>query len=249
VGEGSDRRGRKIEASCIEKPDTLPPGEGNGKALKADFHLHTREDPQDPILHDAKRLIDRAQEKGFEVLSITNHESITYSNELQDYACQRGILLLPGLEATIEGRHVLIIAPTKPPQEIRTFSDVKHCREEGSLIIAPHPYLPGSHSLQSDLDRYIEAFDAIEFSHFYNHKINFNPQASEKAKKWCLPLVGTSDTHMLWQLGTTYSRVWAEKKEMGEIVSAVKDGRISVVTRPLRSWESAWVYLRLWLAE
>ena len=83
--------------------------------MKADFHLHTREDPLDPILHDARKLIDRAQEKGFEVLAITNHESITYSDDLQDYARERGILLLPGMEATIEGRHVLIINPGEAP--------------------------------------------------------------------------------------------------------------------------------------
>ena len=215
--------------------------------MKTDFHLHTREDPLDPILHDARKLIDRAQEKGFEVLAITNHESITYSDDLQDYARERGILLLPGMEATIEGRHVLIINPGESPGAIRTFADVKRCKDGGSLTIAPHPYFPASHSLQSCLDQYIEAFDAIEFSHFYNRKIDFNPMALEKAKQYGLPLVGTSDSHMLWQLGTTYSSIWAEK-DMEAVISAVKRGRISVVTRPLRSWESAWVYLRLWLA-
>ena len=215
--------------------------------MKADFHLHTREDPCDPILHDARKLIERAQAKGFEVLAITNHESITYTEELHDYAKERGILLLPGMEATIEGRHVLIINPGEAPGTIRTFADVKRCKEHGSLIIAPHPYFPSSRSLQSHLDQYIEAFDAIEFSHFYNRKINFNPRALEKAKQYGLPLVGTSDTHMLWQLGTTYSLIRAEK-EAEAVIRAVKRGKISVATRPLRSWESAWVYLRLWLA-
>ena len=217
------------------------------KALKADFHLHTREDPWDPILHDARKLIDRARAKGFEVLAITNHESITHSDELHDYAKERGILLLPGMEATIEGRHVLIINPVEAPGAIGTFADVKRCKDHGSLIIAPHPYCPSSRSLQSHLDQYIEAFDTIEFSHFYNRKIDFNPRALEKAKQYGLPLVGTSDAHMLWQLGTTYSLVQAEK-DAEAVISAVKRGHISVVTRPLRSWESVWVYLRLWLA-
>lgn len=216
-------------------------------SLKADFHLHTWEDPYDPIPHSAKRLIHRAQQKGFEVLSITNHESITYSVELREYAEACRILLIPGMEATIEGRHVLVINPKEPPGRIRTFSDLTRCKEKGSLIIAPHPYFPSSHSLQSDLDRYIEAFDAIEFSHFYNRRIDFNPKAVEKAKEYGLPLVGTSDSHLQWQLGTTYSLVAAERNVEG-IISAIKQGRVSVVTRPLHSWESLWVYLRLWLA-
>jgi predicted metal-dependent phosphoesterase TrpH len=152
------------------------------------------------------------------------------------------------MEASIEGRHVLIIDPKGDPQKIKTFADVRRCRGEGSLVIAPHPFLPASRSLGVDLDRHIDAFDAIEFSHFYNRRIDFNPRATEKAKEYGLPLVGTSDTHMLWQLGTTYSLIWGAEKEKEEIIAAVKCGRISVVTRPLRSWESGWVYLRLWLA-
>jgi len=151
------------------------------------------------------------------------------------------------MEASIEGRHVLVINPEEPAEAIRTFSDLKRCRKMNSLIIAPHPYFPSSHSLRSHLDCYIEAFDAIEFSHFYNRRIDFNPPAVEKAKEHGLPLVGTSDAHLLWQLGTTYSLVFAEKT-VEEVIRAVKQGKIQVVTRPLHSWESLWVYLRLWLA-
>jgi len=166
---------------------------------------------------------------------------------LRDHAERRGILLIPGTEARIEDHHVLVIEPKRPAEEIRSFSDLKRCRQEGSLIIAPHPYFPRSHSLHSYLDQYIEVFDAIEFSHFYNNRINFNPRAVEKAKQYGLPLVGTSDAHLLWQLGTTYSLVQAEK-DPEAVVSAIKQGKVSVVTRPLHSWGSLWVYLRLWLA-
>lgn len=145
----------------------------------------------------------------------------------------------------MEDRHVLVIDPKRPADRVRTFSDLRGCREEGSLIIAPHPYFPRSHSLQGLLDRHIDLFHAIEYSHFYNRKIDFNPRAVERARQSNLPLVGTSDTHLLWQLGTTYSLVQAEMNA-DSVVAAIKAGRVSVVTRPLRSWESLWVYLRLW---
>ena len=151
------------------------------------------------------------------------------------------------MEASIEGRHVLVINPKDPADQIRTFSDLKRCKEKGSLIIAPHPFFPSSPSLRSGLDRYIELFDAIELSHFYNRRINFNPPAIQKAKEYGLPLVGTSDTHLLWQLGTTYSRIHAEK-DVESVITAIRRGKLSVVTRSLHSVESLWVYLRLWLA-
>lgn len=75
--------------------------------LKADLHPHTREG-EAFIAWQARDLIDRAAREGFQVLSITNHDRLTFSQELAAYARERGILLIPGVEATLEGRHVLL---------------------------------------------------------------------------------------------------------------------------------------------
>lgn len=63
--------------------------------LKADLHLHTREG-DGFISYDARQLIDRAAREGYRVLSITNHNIVTFSPDLQAYARDRGILLTPG---------------------------------------------------------------------------------------------------------------------------------------------------------
>ena len=52
------------------------------------------------------------------------------------------------------------------------------------------------------------------------------------AKKFNLPLVGSSDTHSLGQLGSTYSLVNAEK-EVKSVIRAIKEKKIEVVTRPM----------------
>src|SRR5438034_8390327 len=75
--------------------------------LRADLHLHTRE-RESFITYDARELIDGAEHAGFQVLSITNHDTVTFSADLEAYARERGILLIPGVEATIEGKHVLL---------------------------------------------------------------------------------------------------------------------------------------------
>ena len=94
--------------------------------LKADFHMHTKDDPQDYkfVRHSAEELIDHAASLKFQVLSITNHDKITYSPYLREYAAHRGILLLPGAEATIEGKHVLIINYLGP-LGFRSFRDLE----------------------------------------------------------------------------------------------------------------------------
>ena len=68
--------------------------------LKADLHLHTRERDRF-IAYDARDLIDRAARSGFQVLSITNHDAVTFSADLEGYAWWSGILLFPGVEMTI----------------------------------------------------------------------------------------------------------------------------------------------------
>jgi hypothetical protein len=49
-----------------------------------------------------------------------------------------------------------------------------------------------------------------------------------------LPLVGTSDCHRLWQLGTTYSLLEAEQKSIPAVFAAIRAHRVRVVTAPLQ---------------
>ena len=77
--------------------------------LKIDLHTHCNEDPVDRwIKHSAKELIDHAASLNFNVISITCHNKVVYSKGLNEYAKEKDILLIPGAERDIEGRHVLL---------------------------------------------------------------------------------------------------------------------------------------------
>ncbi|MBU2440759.1 MAG: hypothetical protein KKA43_00330, partial [Nanoarchaeota archaeon] len=137
--------------------------------LKADFHIHTREDPYDKYLisYTAKDLIRFAAKKGFEVLSITNHESVYFNKVIYDYAKKKGILLIPGAGAKIEGKHVLLINITNDDlKKIKIFEDLKKLKDS-ALIIAPHPFFIKKSCLGIKLEKYIDYFDAVEYSHYY----------------------------------------------------------------------------------
>jgi predicted metal-dependent phosphoesterase TrpH len=205
------------------------------RPLKADLHLHTAEDPLDRVRHTAKELISKAADENFDVISITNHHQMTFNDDLLSYARERGILLIPGVEMTIERRHVLVLNP--PPH--RTCSDFlslsRLCRPE-TLIVAPHPYFPGTYSLNGYLLKHQNLFDALEYCHFYSSMINFNQRALEVCQSFGFPLVGNSDAHFLSQLGTTYSLIYAEKN-VNSIFAAIRRNRVEVVTRPLKALE------------
>lgn len=213
--------------------------------LKADLHLHTREG-EGFIGYDARALIDRAARAGFQVLSITNHDVITFSEDLQRYARERGLLLIPGVEATIEGKHVLLYNVDVPPARIRTFADLRRLKRPEWLVVAAHPFFPGPVCLRERLREELDLFDAIEFSHFYTRRMNLNRPAVRLAREVGLPLLGTSDSHLARQFGTTYSFIEG-KMTVASVLAAIKMGQVAVVSRPLTPVEWVAIGARLFV--
>ena len=199
--------------------------------LKADLHLHTRE-AEPFIAFNACRLIDRAAREGFQVLSITNHDTLTFSDSLAAYARKRGILLIPGAEATIEGRHVLLYNIDVHLSSIGTFARLRQFKGPDWLVVAAHPFFPAPISLGRRLIDEIDLFDAIEFSHFYTERIDFNRRAAAMSRELGLPLVGNSDSHLARQFGTTYSLIESEPT-VPCVLAAIRKGQVRIVSRPL----------------
>jgi predicted metal-dependent phosphoesterase TrpH len=202
--------------------------------LKADFHVHTREDPHDFIRYTAVELLEEAARQGFQVIALTCHNKRIHTDELRRRAADLGILLIPGVEAAIEGKHTLLLDMPYSRLRVRTFPHVRAIKRDGGLVIAPHPFFPAPKCLGSKLRENLDLFDAIEFSHFYTRRVDFNRRAVEYARRMDIPLVGTSDCHRLWRLGTTYSLINAEAATVPAVFAAIRAGRVRVVTAPLR---------------
>lgn len=202
--------------------------------LKADLHLHTAEDPEDKIGYTARQLIDRASLLGFDVLAITNHNSMFYNKKIKAYAEKKNILLIPGAEMRLEGADVLVYnIEKKEAEKLKKIPDLKKIKKrKKSLIAAPHPFYV-YRSLGKKLKKNIGLFDAVEYCHFYTRMTNrFNNKAAYIASENKKPLVGNSDAHELWKLNSTYTLIDA-KKDVDSVVRAVKKGKVKVITRPL----------------
>ncbi len=202
--------------------------------LKADFHLHVQGDPDHQHNYTAEQLIDYASKLDFQVLAITNHNQVFYNSNLANYAQEKNILLIPGIEKTIQGKEVLLYNVTQQDiNQINSFKDLKELQQKKNiLIIAPHPYFFLPQCLGKKLIKHINLFDAIEYSHFYHKLINRNKKAVRVAKKYNKPLVGTSDTHHLFQFNNTYTLV-NSKKDINSIIAAIKNKKTKVITKPL----------------
>lgn len=211
--------------------------------LKVDLHLHTSEDPVDVIEHDAVELIDRAAELGFEALAITLHDRQLSERRVFDHARDRGITLVPGVERTIEGRHVLLLNfPAAATEHVKTFGDLASLkRRVNGVVIAPHPWFPDRSCLRSKLELHGDLFDAVEWSYFWTTGLNFNTRSADWARRHGKPIVGNSDLHDLRQLGRTYSLVSADA-DADAICAAIRDGRVALQTAPVSAFELAQVF-------
>lgn len=214
--------------------------------LKVDLHLHTAEDPVDQMPHTALDLIERAAGLGFDALAITLHDAQLTDPRLSGYARERGIILIPGVERTIRGRHVLLLNfPAASAEAVRSLEDVRalKARKDG-LVVAPHPFFPNRSCLDGMLDVYADVFDAVEWSYFWTRGVDFNTRARRWAAAHGKPVVGNSDLHDLRQLGRTYSLVDAPR-DAAAICAAVRAGRVSLVTSPAPPCELARVVTRM----
>ncbi len=203
--------------------------------LKAELHTHTAEDPADGqriVFHSPDQLIDTAAERGFEVLAITNHDQMLFDDRWEEYARVRGILLIPGVEATLRGKHVLLYNFSNYDASWKTPEIVSENKGPGRLVMAPHPFFPIPTALRRDFFCWIRLFDAVEYNHFYLSWVNFNHRAKAVARQFDLPLVGTSDAHQLYHLDHTYTLIYAEK-QVASVIEAIKQREVQIKTQPV----------------
>ena len=206
--------------------------------LKVELHSHSADDPVDAIPHTTEQLIDRAATMGYQALAVTLHDLQLDVHHYASFAAERGVTLIPGIERTIQGKHVLLLNFSRAAEDVRSFDDLATLkRREAGLVIAPHPFFPGSTCLRGLMDRHADLFDAVEYNAMFTTSLNFNLTAERWARDHGKPMTGSGDIHRLRQLGTTYSLVEAEP-HADAICAAIRAGDVHVEAAP-RSWASA----------
>jgi predicted metal-dependent phosphoesterase TrpH len=207
--------------------------------LKVEFHTHSDDDPFDEIPYSTNELIDRAAALGYDALAVTLHDRQLDIRPFAAYAAERGVTLIPGIERTIEGKHVLLLNFQRGAEAVSSFADLARLKaEEPGLVIAPHPFFPSPTCLRGRMDRHVELFDAVEYNAMFTRALNFNRAAERWARAHGRPMVGNGDVHRLNQLGTTWSLVDAER-DPDAICAAVRAGKVKVQATPLSSLTAA----------
>jgi predicted metal-dependent phosphoesterase TrpH len=213
--------------------------------LKVELHSHTDHDPLDRIPHTSRELIDHAASLGYHALAITLHDRFHYPAADVAYARDRGIVLIPGIERSIKGRHILLINFPQEVESVHGLEEIAALKARScGLVVAPHAFYPTGTGFGGHLDEHHMLFDAVEYNAMYTRWLNFNRRAADWARARGKPLVGNSDLHRLEQLGTTYSLVDAEPHP-DAICEAIRAGRVEIRSEPLSSARAALIFTKM----
>jgi len=208
--------------------------------LKASLHIHTKEDKKDGhmINYNVYNLIDEAAKNGFQVLGFTPHQKFVFKKEFAEYAKKKGILLIPGVERSLGrflNKHVIILNCDKSVEKVKRFKHLLKYKKEHpeAFIMAPHPTYNRFISIgKRNLKKYIDIFDAVEYSCVYSKKMNANKKAQRIADNSNKPMISTADVHVLKKLNTDFALIEADDLTAGSIFRAIKEGNFQNVTEP-----------------
>ena len=216
--------------------------------LKVELHAHTGSDPIDYIPHSTRQLIDRAAALGYGALAVTLHDRYYDPADDRDYARAKGVELIPGIERTIQRRHVLLLNFPRDCEAVASFDDVRTLKRRfpQGIVIAPHAFYPTSSAMGPDADGCLDLIDAIEVNSMFTPWVDFNQRAVAWAKSHGKPVVGNTDLHLLEQLGTTYTLVDAPP-DADAICAAIKAGKVELRARALPSVRAGWIFGRMLL--
>lgn len=220
--------------------------------IKTNLHFHTADDPEDLIQYTFEEGIDRAASLGFGALALTCHNFFAWRKEYDAYARSKGIILIPGIELSIKtgdnfhGRHTVVLNCTKEAEQIRTFADLAEYKSKHPeiFVLAPHPYHSKERCLNDYLEKNIKLFDAIEWSWFYSRLFNRNRRAERIARKYNLPYIATSDTHMFDFINESYAVVESDERSARAVLRAIREGNFTNASSPRKFFKDLiWAYL------
>ena len=202
--------------------------------IRADLHIHSGDDPYDKLPYTVYDAIDQAAARGINCIAITDHSHFSWKREYSDHAKRRQVLLIPGIEAQIKHKDVIILNSDKRIEKIKTFDELRSYRTEEHLIISPHPFYPIKCALKKILYENADLFDAIELSSCYLSYFNsFNLKAGKAALRLGKPLVCNTDSHALWQIGNVWTEIEVDEFTIQNVISAIKNGKTKPCNRPM----------------
>lgn len=175
----------------------------------ADLHNHTTWSRDGTASVEAV-VRHAAQHTGLDVIAITDHDEIEGALNAVALGQEYGIQVVVGSEITTAEGHLLgLFMREKVPAGLSLVESILRVGEQGGLCIIPHPLALNARGVSEvglrialrdpDVPRILVAVESYNAALLYRHT---NQAASDLAVRLQLPRTGSSDSHLLWMIGS-----------------------------------------------
>ena len=188
--------------------------------LKLDMHVHTERSPDAHTrINDLPALI---RSKSLDGIAMTEHDRFEPTS-FDD------VIILPGVEVSSADGHIIALGVIEIiPRNLSADETIQRIHNQGGVAIVPHPYDPVCecvklHNLTNMPDA-VETMNADALSFTISSYL-----AKRDARKFNLPEVGGSDSHIPQTIGDCHTLVNSDTRSVKDILSAIRAGK----TRPV----------------
>lgn len=176
---------------------------------RADLHMHTN--LGDGWASPAK-VIEVAIARGLNLIAVTDHDHIEGAKRVADLLAQGDypLRLITGVEVSTRQGHLLGLFVKKAPKHLRPVEEsIDAIKEQGGLVIVPHPFGRLVPSLsRAKIERLLAkgyAIDGIEVFNPTPANSSMRPAVRAANQEWKLAETGSSDAHFWQHIGSAYT--------------------------------------------
>ncbi|MFP4546338.1 MAG: PHP-associated domain-containing protein, partial [Methanomassiliicoccales archaeon] len=180
---------------------------------RADVHIHTKHSGIGRLgflrfpesVSDPQDVVKNAHSMGLSVICITDHNAISGALEARRYAEDYpGLEVVVGEEiSTSEGEVIGLFLEEFIPPGMSAEETIIRIREQGGLVIAPHPFSLHCPALGDRIDHLdIDAIEVLNAGHIDGFA---NTKAAQWGSSGRWAQVGGSDSHTLSTLADAYT--------------------------------------------
>ena len=187
--------------------------------LKIDLHVHTCYSSDG--MTTPREVVAYSKRRGLDGVAITDHDTVHGALKLLG---KTDLIIIPGIEITTLGGHILALNVTKPITPNLTLSEtIQRIHEAGGIAVAAHPVALFKSFWLKDATL---NFDAIEVINSANFPFSLSTHLSRRlAVRLNLPQIAGSDAHYGPEIGFAYT-LFDAYPEVDEIMRAIKNGAI-----------------------
>ncbi len=187
--------------------------------MKCDLHVHT-DYSYDSTSHP-HQVVERALEKGIDCLAVTDHGEIDGALAASDYAADKSVLIITGIEVKSKSGDIIGLDVRKVvPDGLSAIATIAAIKAQGGLAVIPHPF-SRIYGFKGDMADLLGDIDAVEArnSLLSSHE---NEKAWRLARENNLAFTAGSDAHCLSAVGRVFLEIPGTSLTKEKVLEAIR---------------------------